>query len=326
VKHWLVRLQFRGPAHFGEAGIGQERTNATVRSDTLYSAIWSIWARYGLLPAIGELLGRFWGPDVPFRLSSAFLYDRETYYLPRPSLPPPPGLEQEGKLVKKTRNLPLPLFVAWVTGARIDPVALKEARGRYGQLYHVNLRPRVQLDRETQRSELYQVAQVTFREGAGLWFLVALADDSLLLPLQHALELLGQDGLGGRRSGGYGAFAPSWVEPASDRLWKSLLGSAEADSPCCLLSLCNPAPDELPALLDGARYELVDRQGWAASGNKLQAPRKPVRMLAEGSVLGHQPHGRVVDVTPPGFAEMAGHSIYRSGLALAVPVRREERP
>lgn len=318
VQDWLVRLRFTGPAHFGEAGIGQETANVTLRSDSLYSAIWSVWARYGLEPGLSHLL------DVsPFRVSSAFLFDGSTHYLPRPSLPVT-GLEQRGKLIKQTRYLPLPLFRAWAGGAPVDADALEKANDRYEHLSRFTLRPRVALDRVSQRSVLYQVAQVTFAEGAGLWFLVRLGATEWLAPLQQAIEVLGQDGLGGRRSAGYGSFVPEWVDVTADPEWQALLGDGSEQGPHCLLSLCNPAPEELPALLDGAAYEVIERQGWAASGRAVQAPRLPVRMLTEGSVLAARPRGRVLNVSPPGFAEAAGHPVLRSGLALAVPVGRGE--
>lgn len=326
MQEWLVRLTFKGPVHFGQAGIGDETTNVTLRSDSLYSAIWSTWSRYRLQPDIGDLLARFSaGGQPPFLLSSSFLFDGDVYYLPRPSMPAQ-GLEQAGKIVKQTRYLPLPLFRAWTRGEPVDSEVLKEANLRLGDLHVRSLRPRVQLDRETNRAELYQVAQVVFAEGAGLWFLVRLYDETLLAPLRHAVALLGEDGLGGRRTAGYGSFTAEWRNAAEIPEWQSVLAGREPGAPHCLLSLCNPAPGELPDLLTDAAYEVVDRIGWASSAGGLQAPRRPVRMLAEGSVVSCCPRGRVVDVTPPGFAELAGHAVYRSGLALAVPVRREARP
>lgn len=326
MQHWLVRLWFAGPIHFGEAGIGDETTNVTLRSDSLYSAIWSIWGRYGLQPAIDDLLARFTGEgEAPFLLSSTFLFEGDTYYLPRPSLPAQ-GLEQHGKIVKQTRCVPLALFRAWTSGLPVDPEALEKANQRVDELYARNLRPRVHLDRVSERAQLYQVAQVTFAEGAGLWFLIRVRDAGVLAPLRQAVALLGEDGLGGRRSAGYGCFRPEWEDVTAHSDWRALFGDNEADGPHCLLSVCNPEPPELPGLLTDASYEVVERTGWASSGDgRAQAPRLPVRMLAEGSVLSGRPRGRVVDVTPPAFLELAGHRIYRSGLALAVPVRREAR-
>lgn len=322
MQDWLVRMSFPGPAHFGEAGIGQETTNVTVRSDSLYSAIWSVWARYGLDHGIDWLMERFLGPTPPFRLSSSFVFDQDTYYLPRPALPKA-GLEQHGKTVKQTRYLPLDMFRAWAADGPVSHEQLKEANDRYDELYKITVRPRVALDRVSQRSNLFQMAQVSFAPGAGLWFLVRLHDPDLLRPLKQALAILGEDGLGGRRTAGSGYFTPSWDEVTATDDWQAILRDDAGTGPCCLLSLCNPRTEELPTLLDGAAYEVVERRGWAASGPGAQAPRRAVRMLTEGSVLARQPLGQVLDVTPPGFTEVAGHPVYRSGLALAVPVRRE---
>ncbi len=53
----LVKLNFgRSPAHFGEVGIGMEETSDRVRSDALFSAWVSIYARLFGKEAVEELL------------------------------------------------------------------------------------------------------------------------------------------------------------------------------------------------------------------------------------------------------------------------------
>lgn len=325
----LVRLTFYGPAHFGEDGIGQEATHTAVRSDTLYSAIWSVWARHGLHPDIDGLLSRFVGGEPPFRLSSAFLYCGAEVYLPRPALPAL-GLEPGSKILKQARLVPVDLFADWVAGRPLAVQNLERAVKNQQGACTVQVRPRVELDRATHRSELYGVGLVAFVRGgdgaAGLWFLVYLAEPALLQPLRQAVALLGENGLGGERSSGMGAFTAEWAEVTAEPPWRDLLTGGDPGGPHCLLSLCNPDPSELPGLVSGAQYDLVERRGWSQAGDGLQGYRLAVPMLTEGSVVSRLPRGRVLDVSPPGWRERAGHAIYRSGLALAVPVGRGQRP
>lgn len=321
MRYFRVRLTFAGPAHFGVEGIGQEKTAVTVRSDTLYSAIWSVWAAYGLRPDIAELLDAFASGAPPFRLSSAFIYDKEACYWPRPHLRAE-GLEQDWKLDKAAQFLPTDLFRDRLQGRPTDAKALQEAWKRYVGSHEKVLRPRVELDRMNNRSSIYNTQEVSFAKGAGLWFLVQIARPDLLAPLQQAVALLGEDGLGGERSTGSGAFTADWEE---DSQINELMGGGTAHVPHCLISLYNPAEGELPALLADAVGEVIERRGWAQSGNRAQFLRLPVKMLAEGAILPACPAGRVVDVTPEGWGDVAGHRVYRSGLAMAVPmpVRKE---
>ncbi|MDJ0506872.1 MAG: type III-A CRISPR-associated RAMP protein Csm4, partial [Nostocales cyanobacterium LE14-WE12] len=56
----LVKLNFgNNPAHFGEVGIGMEETSDRVRSDTLFSAWITNYARLFRKDAVEELLQLF---------------------------------------------------------------------------------------------------------------------------------------------------------------------------------------------------------------------------------------------------------------------------
>lgn len=129
----LVRLNFgRSPTHFGETGIGLESTSERLRSDALFSAWVSAYARLfqtveaGKLP-IERLFEQFVGEQVPpFRLSSTFVYRRkgEAFidYVPKPIQHPlnyPTAPEKElviAKSFKKLHYLPLPIWQRWYQG------------------------------------------------------------------------------------------------------------------------------------------------------------------------------------------------------------------
>ncbi|MFN9861756.1 MAG: type III-A CRISPR-associated RAMP protein Csm4, partial [Pseudanabaena sp.] len=118
--------------------------------------------------------------------------------------------------------------------------------------------------------------------------------------LKAALELLGEEGLGGEKSSGAGQFEASWHD--LDEIWKELIkfdGNFQS-----LISLY--WDDELISL-DNSSYELQERGGWITSSSKNQR-RKKVVMFAEGSVFSEIPKGKLANVTPPEFSQ---HKIYR---------------
>jgi CRISPR-associated protein Csm4 len=334
VEHWLVRLRFRGPAHFGVEGIGQERTASWVHSDTLWGALIAIWYRYGLDRRWGDLGARLLGAGqsrAPFALSSAFPFSAADLYLPKPLGISNVGLQGEEKLAKQISFLPLPLFASWLDGVRVAPEALKMAKLRLGEAVQITLRARVVLDRVTHRAQIFHVAQVTFARDAGLWCLVRLHDPTFREPLREAFEALGEEGLGGGRSTGTGGFRADWqpidLQDASlpDReSWARLLRAGQTGDRYCLLSLCNPDPTERERILSGAIPAVLERKGWSQARDGRQTFRLPVRMLAEGSLLGADPTGRIVDVTPEALRPTLPHAIWRIGIALAVPVRQGE--
>ena len=219
----------------------------------------------------------------------------------------------------------------WLTAAEIDrlPEALRLPRGRYHALrqrrvYAAAKSPRVTVDRLTSASEIYHTGRVRFAPECGLWFGVDWrAPDSPVGAtglsyrdaLTQVLTLLGEDGLGGERSVGYGAFTFARADALA-------LPDPAPDAALLLLSRYHPRPEELPDALTGpaAAYSLIPQGGWAQTWDGPARRRKRVWLLAEGSVVqavGAGPWGDVVDVRPDGFP----HPVWRYGFALGAALQ-----
>jgi CRISPR-associated protein Csm4 len=241
----LVKLNFgRSPAHFGEVGIGMEETSDRVRSDALFSAWVSVYARLFGKQAIEELLQQFpcdKQPQLipPFRISSTFIYredkERTIYYLPRP-LKFPINYPDEDleffKTYKKLNYLPLEIWQRWyqkegfISG---DADELKaETKGKshghlrqtgtfdYKKAFEIDQIPKIAVDRVTRATNFYHTGFVQFeweKNPAGLYFLLQLSPEGEKLAdkLQAAIHLLGEEGLGGERSSGAGRFQAEWL-------------------------------------------------------------------------------------------------------------------
>ncbi len=196
------------------------------------------------------------------------------------------------------------------------------AQQRYWKVEQV---PRVTVDRVSCASAYYEVGRVVFAPGCGLALLVAYhptCSDTTRTQFEQVLDLLGVRGIGGRRSIGYGAcrFVCQKDQPL-------MLDNTGAPSRAVLLSRYLPHRDELHMLTHkDASYHLVNVGGWYTSPGHASHQRQQVMLVSEGSVLAAGtavPIGTIANVRPK-EAHGVAHPIYRSGLALTVPVAAQK--
>lgn len=315
----IARMKFSSPVHFGELGIGIEETEEIIHSDTLFSSLCHAWASLYGKKDLEEMLDVFKN-EPPFLLSSCFLYQNQTYFLPKPAVQPP-GFEEArireeyGKSIKKMNYLPAQVFKKWVKQEEITYETLKENYPDYADGFERDIIPRVALDRATSNSSIYHFGLVKFNKDAGLYCLIKVFKKDYEQKLESAFRLLGELGLGGERSSGYGRFEVSFPEVPDDLKG---ISQFEGDK-YCLLSLFHP---ENGLDLKDASYGLIERRGWILSPYlKKQYKRKTVTMFSEGSVFSEPVKGHLVDVTPDIWDKEGIHPIYRYGFGFTVGVK-----
>lgn len=302
----IAKLKFKGSIHIGEAGLGLEETSPIIHSDTLYSAIFQAWLRL------------FNEPMADVLLTSAFPFVDSDYYFPRPLLPIPDFTAelatQYGKAIKRLRFVDRDHFCKWISGKALDMETMLAKGATVAKTMHTVVRPKVALDRMTSSSNLYFVGEAVFakRHEAGLFFLVDLNAEQWP-KFQSALKFLGEEGIGGRRSQGYGAFEADFSES---------FVPMEPENPNAFvtLSLFYPAcEDEVKDSL--IAYRLVERTGWLEGGKgNLGMRHKRILMMTEGSVFRKRVAGTLVDVAPESFKS---HPVYRNGLAFTIGAKSE---
>jgi CRISPR-associated protein Csm4 len=337
----IIRLQPHGAFHFGRHGIGMETSADHCPSDSLYAAL--LWEQVQRGGTDWPRSDQTDAPMPPFRLSSCFPCVGSVPLLPLPLLPPSPTTEQqpgERKLFKKIRFVSPSIFRALLEGcslrdflpdktgmisrplqsgsvlfARADEDPSMPDLADNGAIWSNENIPHVAVGRVNNASQYYETGDVRFAAGCGLAVLVQ-GDVDALLPLLH---LLGESGLGGRRSKGLGQFTPvvsgtlDLPDPSSQRL--------------VLLSRYLPSSDELAADVLGqvASYQLVDVGGWLYTPSSIAQRRRSLRLLSEGSVVQRSgngaPSGVICDVAPD-YAPFP-HPVWRYGLALTVGVPGE---
>ncbi len=176
---------------------------------------------------------------------------------------------------------------------------------------------RVTVDRLTSTSSVYRTGRTTYAPGCGLWFGLLWphgVDEALRARLEMLLDLLGDQGLGGERTVGYGHFTWEAADFPLD------LPPARPDAPALTLARYLPRRDELPTALQGTdvAYRLVSVAGWLRAPGRPARRRRQVRLLAAGSVfhtVGPSPWGRLADVRPLDWKD---HPIWRYGYACPV--------
>ncbi|MGQ9890051.1 MAG: type III-A CRISPR-associated RAMP protein Csm4 [Aggregatilineales bacterium] len=197
---------------------------------------------------------------------------------------------------------------------------------RYRRVWSEDRTPRVTVDRVTNASTIFHAGRVSFARGCGLWFGVRwLRPDQPVKAGASAwreafmagLFMLADDGIGGERSAGYGAFSMQAGAPFS-------LPLPTAGQRACLLSRYHPRADELPGAIAGedCAYGIVSVGGWMRAPGVPAQRRKRIAMLVEGSLvrLPSIVAGDVADVKPEYEATEgeAPHGVYRYGIAFGV--------
>jgi len=333
----VYRLHLTSPLHVGERGVGMAGTATSVPSDTLFSALCNALLELEGIGWLQDWLDAFLTRPAPFLITSTFPWAGDVLFYPRPMvrIDRGAGAEQDssedGKWLKKVTRVSAGGFGRILAGddlsgemdEKVNRLAgdlwiTAEERGalpsRLDQVWHGPAPvARVALDRTANSSSLYQVGEVRYLDGCGLWFGVRWREPAWKELLEKALSHLGESGIGGERSSGRGQFR--W-----DR-WESA-HLPEAPTPggrAVTLALYHPTAEEAEeGALDAAAYRLRPRGGWVGSQAGQGLRGKAVRMLEEGSVIGWTGEaGDLADVTPEGFD---AHRVYRYGLAFPVAV------
>jgi len=340
---FLVHIKPKGPFHLG-SDIGYEETEEYIHSDTLFSAIVN---SYGMIYDVNEIL-----PDIPFRITSAFPYVNDVYFLPTPADFDLAKIceSKENKEYKKIKFVSHDLFEA-ITNDKIDKsqIPLKETKEsskpktiqerylpshkmldeilKYYELKDINKlyftrktdTPRVTIDRCSMASDVYHYADVYYNKNVGLYFVMKVEKKEYENRLKAAIRLLGDEGIGGDRSSGKGLFEVSFSDEIKFNVEPSKNGMNVT------LSLVYPKREEVK-LLSNSVFELTSRRGWVYSLWHKTLRRKTVRMITEGSVLQNGICGDIVDVSPSENGKrISTHPVYRYGYAFCVRRRLNEK-
>lgn len=323
-RYTRVRLEPGGPFHFGERGIGLERSDVSLPADSLFSALCTALAQVAGGDAVSGLLRQFVEAEAneavpPFRLTSLMPYAADVFLLPNPMIGPPlaPGAsdlrtrkkfkdiawvsepvfgrlarhEAPSHALKDDRPITIQGGSVWLTADQWQALQRFEARDQDTQavqpavLWRTDTRPRVTVDRRTSASAVYAVGSTHFNRAG--------ADKA---GLYTVIEWLTADdklreqirstfiALGHEGIGGKRSNGLGLFTPQFDELAQWGPGPA-AGGFFTTLAPYNPRLGEQAVIGPGAHYEIALRRGWLSLSGYTNTRRCSVRMIADGSVL-----------------------------------------
>jgi len=323
------RLHFTAPLHLDDKGTGvYQHAEALIHSDTLSAAILSAWAQLDPDPQRKE--ERFEKPL--FKVSSAFPYFGNQYFLPRPINSRAISLSSEqlqlNKKIKKIKWLETMLWQKVVTDKNFwqdlaKDLDTKESKyvilaggllmerkaissdlikgdSQSFKLWETETQTRVVMNRATGSTVdggLFDFARIHYHPNSGLYFLVQLGS-SQQQDFEAALAWLGDSGIGSDRACGNGLFEPKLAVQ---------FHLPQVSSPIAL-SLVLPSQEDCQKndWLENSAYELIKRGGWITGTGW----RKPaVWMFGEGSCFAQPLQGKIETLGN----HPDGYPIYRDG-------------
>lgn len=347
----LIKLRPVTPWRIGPASGARHEVGPVYHSDSLFSALTLAMQQFGWMEE--WLSATAAAGDAPqVRLSSCFpfLDDMLLIAPPRNLWPPPPSTRVRWKAARFVPMMVVETLLreerlreeeGWLVDAE-SGCLMPTGRGiRPRPPYRVALRYSAAADRFTGLSaEAVASACLEFTPGGGLWCAAVYANDEVSRAWSPRLEacfrLLADSGFGGERSRGWGrAAAPEFSQglfpgmllrlpvPAASKPVEAAEGEAPppppppAETAYWLWSLFSPAASDGVDWQRGS-YALISRGGRVESTQRHGELKKTAKFVTEGSVLFSPAPlaGAAPDVAPDGFP----HPVYRSGLALAVPI------
>ncbi|MCX7694731.1 MAG: type III-A CRISPR-associated RAMP protein Csm4 [Caloramator sp.] len=297
MKRYRIKLKFKEPIHLGYREGMFNITDTTIHSDTIFSGIVNC---YSLL--FGKAKTEKFIENIlqgKLKVSSSFYYVDDEYLYPRPIYNK--MYLEDFKKDKKIKYISEKVLKGQSKDKYVSGNVLLSKKIEKS-IFKIEERPRVVVDRLNNGSSIYYTSCCRFNEGCGLWFYIDV-EDELKDEVFASLKLLGDEGLGGMRSYGYGIFEFDLFEDKIEKVGEKNL----------LLSLCLPKKEDIERF---SSYGIVERTGYIYSAYVKTKKHNIYRMFEEGSIVEGEVEGTIFDDTPDGFTE---HKVYKYGRAFLVP-------
>ena len=344
-KFKIYKLHFKAPLHISDLRDDASISQKTIHSDSLYAALTACLAKVDEVPEVG---------DLNCTISDLFPYYQKdkgsetTYFLPMPLQTRLPQLTDpaDAKKVKKVQWVDARLYSRLLSGKGFfsgDSADLKLIQSSY--LTEASLPQDATGSREFVKSEVmqrvtvkdrtgqsdampYYVDRISFRDEAGLYFLVNGDETS---KLDKALKILEMEGIGTDRYVGYGFFETITEDKHGNLLELEFDVPENADHQVALSMFIPESLEQLHQLLDSdaVAYDFTRRGGWITTYPHTTLRKNAIYAFLPGSVFRKTENrgvlGRIVDLSPSIEGQDIGHPIWRCGKAIMLPIILNER-
>ena len=331
-QHYLFRLTFDTPVHFGAAEQGGtlEKIRITAKSDTLLSAICTEAANIGGQEYIDRLIELIQQDKLSVSDLLPYYYDEKKknieYYLPKPILMPAPLAHKnetfrqakqssterkKQKKMKYIRASEMKEYLAAIQTGR----QYQATQRQFGAPYIVT-----RVNNREQQPLPYYVGAYRFAKQTGLYFILSLQEPSDIEWLCTIIDSLGYSGIGGKRTSGYGKFHLEedhieldeyGITEDDQTLWQMLSDTTSEQQ--MLISCLLPTQSDLNIVKQGT-YQLIKRSGfYTDTADSIIKKRSSIYMIDSGSCLPSRISG-TADI----LIDNDEHPIWRSGKGLYV--------
>ena len=274
------------------------------KSDTVFKAIVNAWEILWGEDSTKKLTDKFQKvkkeEDIPFYLSSVFPVLGNTYFLPRPL-----ALEfHQDKNVHHAKDqinwVSAEIYRDWLRGEKFawnvenllfpglyfhakDAAAIRLQTKDKLAWSDDDGRTRNQVNPITAETTVYPANQIFYAEKLD-WYLLVACQDEMQKKLTSIFRLLADEGIGGRRNigcGGYLYQPPVALPETMDFV------ATPVQNNFAILSLYYPMAEQISSgLLNQARYQLIERQGWHTDSQGEAKQQGKLRLFKEGSCFG----------------------------------------
>lgn len=319
--YYVYYLKLDAGIHIGQEQAGLSNTGMHMRSDSFFSALYAEYMRlFG-----GEDFLHCLQKDA-FFLSDLLPYKKDLLYFPKPYI----SIERikhserrtaDRKAVKALHYIPIHKLQEYFAFLR-EGASFPEIDNNFGEK---QLLTKNAISMESEDTLLYSIESFHFYKEAGLYFVLQCPEEFIPI-IDILLDSLGQSGIGGKRSAGYGRFhveksiklGETTASLSEQALYKGLQGEGKR---YLLLSSYAPKEDEMQGLMeDVSAYKLLRCSGFVNSPGYADSARKHKQcfVLGAGSTLGFAPKGKLLDLNAYG-----PHPIYRLGNPLVYALGEE---
>lgn len=301
MEYKICKLEFSTGVHFGNGRLTD--SEYTLHADTLFSALCIEAIRSGGKDRLNKLV--HCARNDKIKISNGFPYIKETLFLPKPGFSPKidetKREREDAKAYKKLQYISVQNFSKYLNGD-LKPANEREALNRLGK---TEFQAKVAIiNRE--EPEPYHIGFYRFYPNAGIYFFIGYENKQLLDELIELIDMVGMEGVGGKRSAGLGKFRAKMESIPNEMELR--LKNAEIMKTKVSLSLSLPKEEEMEKSMEGAAYLLEKRSGFVASDTYAATWRKKKDLFCfqAGSCFKNVFLGDIYDVSIDG-----SHPVYR---------------
>jgi len=343
MKFNVIHFKFTTPLHISNVRSDYDKSEKTIHSDTIYSAIFEAWSRLGKT----KLIPKTENDDFGFYISSLYPYTQASngnkiYFFNKPYTNfndnKKDDNKPDSKVFKKIEFYDLYYFEKLINFEKIESYPNEHFYGKYlskqqiknKDFFTSNIQTRVNIPRQTVIDEEtkeqikptpHYIERIYFDDNSGLYAIVNYTNDDIRENILMALKFIGDEGIGTDRNIGNGKFEITEGEITINT-------PQDATHILNIGLFCPESKQQLTEMLsDNSRFEILQRGGWITSPDYITYRKKSIKMFKEGCVFkkpqqnNNLLYGKIVDLKPLQTPVPIQHPIWRVGKSIFLPIK-----